>query len=455
MAEKLGASFRDPSGYLYKDKSGKLIRYVSRSYAADYDLLMQSGLYQALQEQGLLISHKEVDKKTKNPDCYKLVEPRIVQFISYPYEWSFSQLKDAALTTIKIQRIALRHGMVLKDASAYNIQFVDGRPMLIDTLSFERYKPGEPWVAYRQFCQHFLAPLALASYVDVRLLKLLREYIDGIPIDLAAGLLPTRTRLKPGLGLNIHLHAKTQRKYADSNKTKRTKINPRALNNLIQSLERLVESLKWKPASTEWGDYYSFTNYSDEAFKAKAAIVKKLIKRAKPKSVWDLGANIGEFSRLASEQEIFTLAADVDPTAVEKNYLQVKQQGEASLLPLLIDLTSPTPDLGWANEERDSLTKRGPADLIMALALIHHLAISNNLPLVEVAKYFSTLGEYLIIEFIPKADSQVQKLLVSRKDIFDNYHQAGFEAAFGQYYKLVEAAKVKGSKRTIYLFEAK
>jgi ribosomal protein L11 methylase PrmA len=180
-----------------------------------------------------------------------------------------------------------------------------------------------------------------------------------------------------------------------------------------------------------------------------------MIKKAKPKSVWDLGANTGEFSRLASRQGIFTVAADVDPVAVEKNYLAVKQQAETSILPLLMDLTSPSPDLGWANRERDSLENRGPADLIMALALIHHLAISNNVPLAEVASYFSRLGKYLIIEFVPKEDSQTQKLLTSREDIFGDYNQTGFEEAFGKYYQVVQKAQVKNSKRTIYLLKAK
>ncbi|HEY5550179.1 MAG TPA: hypothetical protein VIK37_03230 [Candidatus Saccharimonadales bacterium] len=453
--QKLRASFRDPSGYLYQDSSGRLIRYVSRAYAADYDFLMSSGLYQTLQEQGLMIAHNEIDKKSKDSDCYKLLQPQIVEFISYPYEWSFSQLKDAALTTIKIQKLALARGMVLKDASAYNIQFVNGRPMLIDTLSFELYQLNEPWVAYRQFCQHFLAPLALAAYVDIRLLKLLREYIDGIPLDLASSLLPAKTRFKPGLSLNIHLHARSQRKYADPKKFKKPKVSSRSLQNLVHSLETVVGSLKWKPANTEWGEYYTFTNYSDPAFKAKATIVSKMIKKAKPASVWDLGANTGEFSRLASQQGIFTVAADVDPVAVEKNYLRVKRQAESSILPLLLDLTSPSPNLGWASQERESLAERGPAYLIMALALIHHLAISNNVPLAEVARYFSKLGKYLVIEFVPKEDSQVQKLLVSRKDIFDNYNQSGFEATFSQHYDLIESAKVKNSRRTIYLFKAK
>jgi hypothetical protein len=452
---KLGGSFRDPSGYIYKDKSGRLIRYVSQSYAANYDYLISSGLYQALQQQKLMVAHEEIGKKAKDPNCYKLLQPQIIPFISYPYEWSFSQLKDAALATIKIQQTALKHGMILKDASAYNIQFLDCRPILIDTLSFEQYQTDEPWVAYRQFCQHFLAPLALAAYVDIRLLKLLREYIDGIPLDLASLLLPAKTKLKPQLALHIHLHARSQRKYANLQKIKKPKVSFRSLQNLIQSLESVVSALNWKPAGSEWGNYYGFTNYDKAAFAAKTNIVNAMIKKASPKTVWDLGANTGQFSRLASQSGIYTIAADVDPLAVEKNYLQAKHGGETFLLPLLIDLASPSPDLGWANKERESLIRRGPADLIMALALIHHLAISNNVPLVEVADYFSRLGKYLIIEFVPKDDSQVQKLLLSRKDIFENYNQQEFESSFGRYYDLIETAKVKNSKRTIYLFKAK
>src|SRR5574338_267074 len=193
------SSFRDPSGYVYKDASGNVMRYVSKEYADDYNFLMQSGLYNELVDAGLLIPHKEVTPKAIDANRHKLLQPEQIPFMSYPYEWSFSQLKDAALATIKTQQAALKHGMVLKDASAYNIQFYKGKPVLIDTLSFERYKTDEPWIAYRQFCQHFLAPLALAAYVDIRLLKLLRDYIDGVPLDLASELLPARTKFKPQL----------------------------------------------------------------------------------------------------------------------------------------------------------------------------------------------------------------------------------------------------------------
>ncbi len=194
--EPVAASFRDPSGFLFS-RNGALYRQINRVYADDYDHLISSGLYDQLVKSGLLIPHREVSEKPVYPElAVKVIQPELVPFISYPYEWSFSQLKDAALATLAIQKRSIKAGMSLKDASAYNIQFINGKPTLIDTLSFEIYKEGKPWDAYRQFCQHFLAPLALMARVDVRLGQLLRVFIDGIPLDLASRLLPASTRAK-------------------------------------------------------------------------------------------------------------------------------------------------------------------------------------------------------------------------------------------------------------------
>jgi hypothetical protein len=215
----------------------------------------------------------------------------------------------------------------------------------------------------------------------------------------------------------------------------------------MESLESVIRSFKWQPTGTEWADYYDSSSYTSSAFKAKADIVKKYIEQTNPKIVWDMGANTGEFSRLASDAGIPTLAFDVDYAAVEKNYLTVKEKGEATILPLVMDLTNPSPDIGWDNDERESIKNRGPADLVLALALIHHLAISNNLPFENIVSFFSKIAKNLIIEFVPKQDSQVQKLLFSRKNIFQNYTQSSFEASFKQSYDLVASAKVKGTKR--------
>jgi len=460
-SDSLGASFRDPGGFLFS-RGGTLYRQVNRACADDYSRLMESGLYGKLVKAGLLVAHAEADVPPADASlAFKIIQPERVPFISYPYEWSFSQWKDAALATLSIQKRALKAGMSLKDASAYNIQFVRGKSILIDTLSFEIYREGKPWDAYRQFCQHFLAPLALMAHVDIRLGQLLRVYIDGIPLDLASRLLPFRTRLDFGLLAHIHLHASAQIRYADADvkrageSASRRGMSKNAFIGLVGSLEVAVKKLAWKPAGTEWGNYYAITNYSDSAFAHKKEIISGWLKKIAPASVWDLGANNGEFSRLASASGIPTIAWDMDPSAVEQNYLRVKSEKEQNLLPLALDLTNPSPALGWANAERDSLAQRGPVDAVFALALIHHLAISNNVPLPRLADFFAGLCRWLVIEWVPKSDSQVQKLLRSRKDIFDGYTREGFESAFGARFHLREAVDVDQSDRRMYLLERK
>jgi len=452
--EQLAASFRDPSGFLFS-RDGVLYRQVNHKYEREYVRFMESGLYDKLVKAGLLIPHVEVEESPADSELsYRIIQPERVPFISYPYEWSFSQLKDAALATLSIQRRALKVGMSLKDASAYNIQFVRGKATLIDTLSFEIYKEGQPWVAYRQFCQHFLAPLALMALRDVRLNQLLRVYIDGVSLDLSSELLPSKTRLNFGLLTHIHLHASAQKRYSGADvKSRAATMSKQAMTGLIDSLDATVRKLEWKPGDTEWGNYYDITNYSNAAFEHKKELVREWSARIMPSLVWDLGANNGVFSRVAGEYGAFVVSSDIDPTAVEQNYRQVKAEKRENLLPLLVDLTNPSPSIGWANEERDSFGGRGPADMLMALALIHHLAISNNVPLLQVADYFATLGKWLVIEFVPKADSQVQKLLLSREDIFPNYTREGFETAFQQRFRIAEAVNVRESERTLYLME--
>jgi hypothetical protein len=451
-------SFRDPSGFLFY-RAGQLYRQVYRVYQPHYDHLMESGLYADLVEQGLLISHEEVGLMDA-PDSgsvYQIIKPEMVDFISYPYEWSFLQLRSAALTTLRIARTALSHGMILKDASAYNLQFHRGRWQLIDTLSFEIYNEGEPWVAYKQFCQHFLAPLALMAYRDPRMNLMSRVFIDGIPLDVAAKVLPFRSKLRLSLLTHIHLHARSQKRYANLQVRKQEmqgKVSRKALVGLLESLRNAVKSLSIRMDKTEWANYYEDTNYSQDAFEKKKAIVSEFITRVKPSRVWDLGANNGEFSRLASDEGIFTVAFDVDPGAVMRNYVQVRKAGEQNLLPLVMDLTNPSPSLGWAHHERQSLLARGPAPLVLALALIHHLAISNNVLLLQAAQFFHQAGDNLIIEFVPKSDSQVQRLLRSRDDIFENYTVAGFEEAFSHYFEIVERRPLSGSERIIYLMRA-
>jgi len=461
MHEKVSGSFRDPSGFMFKHDEN-LYRQVNQRYREEYDSLMSSGLYEQLTKTKTLVAHKEVDiHLAPLPDiAYKIIQPEVVNFVSYPYEWCFNQLKDAAILTLSIARRSLEFELSLKDASAYNIQFHQGRPVFIDTLSFEKYKEGKPWVAYKQFCQHFLAPLALMAKTDIRLLQLLKVFIDGIPLDLVSGLLPASSRLNFGLSTHIHLHSHSQKKYANKevsqqvveNKGKLTKASTLAL---IDSLLSTVRALEVHTIETEWADYYRDNNYTESSFEAKRELVRGFVDQVSPKTVWDLGANSGEFSRVTSEMGIPTIAFDIDPGAVQQNYDLVKKNKEMHILPLVMDLTNPSPSLGWHNAERESLQTRGPVDLIMALALIHHLAISNNVPLIDVANYFADLGKNLIIEFVPKSDSQVKRLLSSRVDIFPEYTLEGFKKSFKTYFELVEEKKVPGSERSLFLFKKK
>lgn len=451
---KAKASFRDPSGHIFF-QDGVCYRQINKSYKTDYDRFIESGLYKILLDSNLIVSHEETDFQETTPhEAYKTIKPEMIPFISYPYEWSFSQLRDAALTTMRIARLALEADMILKDASAYNIQFHNGRPVFIDTLSFETYREGSPWVAYRQFCQHFLAPLALICHVDTRLSQLLRIYIDGLPLDLVSSLLPMQTRLKFSLLVHIHLHARSQKKYANKTVGSHRRVPRRSVMALFDSLEGAVKAMKWEPVGTEWADYYDETNYSKESFTIKEKHICDYLDTIKPRTMWDLGANTGHFSRLGSDRGIMTIAFDIDPSAVEKNYLFCREKNQTLCLPLLIDLTNPNPGLGWANEERMSLVDRGPVDCVMALALIHHLAITNNLPLDMVAEFFGKICRSLIIEFVPKSDSQVKKMLLTRKDIFPDYHQDGFESAFKGYFSTERIEKVGQSGRMLYLMRS-
>lgn len=463
MGQRIPSSFRDPGGFLFTH-DGKLLRQVNRVYQQDYDLLLSSGLYEKLARKKFLVRHEEVENAPLAPALsYKVIQPERIAFISYPYEWSFSQLKDAALLTLAIQKEALQAGMTLKDASAYNIQFQQGSPILIDTLSFAQYVEGTPWVAYRQFCQHFLAPLALMSKTDIRLSQLLINHIDGVPLDLCSRLLPRSTRFDFGLLTHIHIHANTQSRFADTSDAqstdkpqKKLAVTRNGLLGILDSLESTVRKLSLKISGKEWADYYAETNYSAEAFETKKSIVHHLVSSVEPKTVLDLGANTGVFSQVAaSNSDCFVISTDIDPEAVELNYQQIKKGRQKNILPLVLDLTNPSPAIGWDNRERDSFYSRAKVDVVLALALIHHLAIANNVPLADIARTMALLGEYLVLEFVPKEDSQVKRLLRSRDDIFDTYHLQGLLDAFSPVFDLQEQVPVSGSERTIFLFKRK
>ncbi|MFH1459328.1 MAG: class I SAM-dependent methyltransferase [Candidatus Omnitrophota bacterium] len=458
MVNKIhSASFRDPSGFiLYHNHV--LYRQINYDYKENYDHLMQSGLYTQLSQENLLIPHQEVSLNISSlPSHYKIIQPEKIPFVSYPYEWCFSQLKDAALLTLKVQKIALEFGMILKDSSVYNIQFKDCHPILIDTLSFEKYKNNQLWPGYKQFIQHFLAPLALIKYAGPECTSFFKSFIDGVPLAFASKLLPFSSYFNFSLLTHIHLHAKTQNIFFQKEiNSSGQKISKKSLCALIDNLENTVKNLYWKPQATYWDNYYNEQNsYTPEALKNKQQLVNNFLAQTNPENIWDLGANTGIFSQIAQEKGIFTLSLDKNESCIEKNYHQCQNANLKNILPLVVDIANPSPSLGWANQERDSLVKRGPADMVFVLGLMHHLRITDNICFENLAKFFSQICKWLIIEFIPKNDSQVEKMLKDRKDIFDDYYQSQFENVFQRYFELQKCKDITQSLRKIYLFKQK
>ncbi len=449
------ASWRDPSGFVYL-RNGVVHRQIAPSYAADWEAFTRSPLSALLVDQGRLLPWSEAGPEAAfDADAAAVIVPDALNFISYPYEWTFGELRAAALLTLDVELAALELGFSLKDASAYNVQFRGVRPVLIDHLSFERRATETPWPAYRQFCEHFLAPLALMAKRDVRCGLLLRSHPDGIPLDLAVDLLPGRTRLQFGLATHLHLHARAQRGHADDGAAgSRAKLSLERLKALIGNLRSTVSGLAWEPSGTEWADYAELEHpsYDRAASSAgtKAGVVERMIGEGAGRTCWDLGANTGAYSRIAAGRGYRVLAFDVDAAAAERHYRSLLADGRADTTPLVMDLADPSPSLGWAERERSGLLERANADVILALALVHHVAIGRNVPLSMVFELFARLAPEAVVEWVPREDPMVRRMLAGRVDIFDHYTEAGFGDALAERFEVVERASIAGSARVLY-----
>ncbi len=405
------ASFRDPGGFVFRDAEGTLLRQIHASAEPDFEHLLRSGLYEKLAAEGLLIEHEEEPlERAANEAAVRVIRPRELPFIAYPYEWSFEMLREAALLTLRIQRLALARDMSLKDATAFNVQFEGTRPRFIDTLSLERYEPGTPWRAYGQFCRHFLAPLALMAYRGLEFGRLTALHLDGLPLETVSRLLPWRTRLRGGLLMHLHSHAWFIDRHQDTHAAANAEANSRAPRSgrftkdslllLLDSLQRTVLGLRRRGRRTEWSEYYADNSYSAESFHRKQALVRVLLGDA-PGRVWDLGGNTGVFSRLAARTAEHVVSFDIDPACVDHNFQDCRREAPENVLPLVMDFTNPTPALGWAGAERASLAERGPCDTALALALVHHLAIAGAVPLPRLAEWFALLCRRLVIAVGP------------------------------------------------------
>ncbi|MFN5136369.1 MAG: hypothetical protein ACK5DG_13735 [Chitinophagaceae bacterium] len=445
------ASFRDPSGFVYK-KDGIVYRFVSTTYKNDFELLHTSGLYKELVQKQLILPFETVSETHFNSaDWLATLKPQQVPFLSYANEWSFEHLKDAALTTLAVCRKALSKGMILKDATHYNIQFINGKAVHIDSLSFEKYIDGESWIAYRQFCECFLNPLLLAAYCKLEVHKLMHAYADGVPASLTSSLLPYSTRLNTAILLHVHLQAKMAKGKASAQQQTK-KISSRDVFNILQHLEGCIQKLQLKESSSTWNNYYDETIISKNYLEAKKKLVKEWLEELKYESVADFGANEGEFSKLCNTDAL-VVATDFDNNCIESFYKSIKQNKITNILPLVLDLTQPTPATGWNNAEQISFLNRYKFDLGLALALVHHLAIGKNVPLTMIAELLRNCCKTLIIEFVPKDDPKVQEMLSARKDIFNKYSKEDFELAFSEYFSIIKKATIPHSNRTLYLMQ--
>lgn len=447
------ASYRDTSGFVFK-QNGIVYRYVHPRYKTQYNQLISSGLYDELVKRKQLITHQELtDTESFGFNEGSILLPEQIPFISYPYEWSFDMWKDAALLTLQLASASLQKGMILKDATPFNIQFYKGKPIFIDTLSFEHYEPGKPWVAYRQFCECFLAPMLLMHYNHPETGKLFAVYPNGIPMQLLVSLLPKRSKWNVNTFLHVHLQAK----FSASQKSKAVAANnfsQKKLELLLKGLESFVQKISVKKVKTTWDDYYTDTILGDDYLKEKTSIVQSFCNFIDYKSVIDLGANDGHFSLLFNDSKN-VIATDADANCINGLYLTIKKENRQNILPLVNDLTTPSPAIGWNNAERESITSRLKADLVLALALVHHLAIAGNVPLHLIAAWLQPMAAHLIIEFVPKDDEKVKQLLQHRTDIFDDYSLENFRTVFAEKYKIVREEKAGNTNRVLFLMARK
>ena len=454
--QSLASSFRDPSGFVFQ-KDGIIYRQVNKIFKQDYDHFIHSGCYDHFVKNEWLISHEEIMENLSGHDnWYRTLSPQKIPFISYPYEWCFDMLKDAALLTLQLAKEGIPFGIILKDTTPFNVQWLNGKIVFIDTLSFERYDPSESWIAYRQFCENFLSPLLLMHYTQQPLQSLLLPYPEGIPLSITRSLLPWRSKLSFHTYLHVHLLVRLASKNMGKVLDQQNSFSHKKLLRLIDSLQSLIQSLHWKGRPTTWSNYYDEANQrSDYVEQKRKTIGEWIAEIPRLQTGIDLGANEGEFSYLLAERSIQTISADVDRSAINQLYQKLKKENKKNILPLVIDLANPSPALGLNNQERVSFIERTNVDLGLALALIHHFAIGKNMPFEKIAELFKKITDYLIVEFIPKQDKKAQFMLKQKKDIYSGYTEENFVQAFEKYFFIQRKQEISGSGRILYQMKRK
>ena len=453
-------SYRDPAGRIFH-LDGRVLRTVMPAAADDYEQVRASGLIESLVADGLLLAEKIIDRRelgdVAENASFVLEHPRL-SFVSYPYEWPFPALKAAALLQLEIYLRALEHDVTLSDAAAYNVQFQGARPVFIDHLSFKPYTPGAFWLAHRQFCEQFLNPLVLRASLGIAHNAWYRGNLEGISTTQLARLLPTRKKLSWNVLTHVVLQAYFQKGSANASKagtsgTKR-QLPKQSFENMLRSLHAWIGKLY--PADTGktvWQDYDQQHSYQDDEYREKMSFVTAFVGASKPGMLWDIGCNTGDFSAAALEAGAeLVIGLDADQGALEKAFARASDC-DLNLLPLYMDLANPSPDQGWEQLERAGLQRRARADAIIALAVIHHMAISSNIPLARAVHWLVALAPCGVIEFVPKSDPMVQKLLALREDIFADYSLETFTDALQARARIVKRQTVSAAGREMFWYD--
>ncbi|MFC2074896.1 methyltransferase [Bdellovibrionota bacterium] len=450
-------SFRDRHGRIFY-LNEEVYRGISKEAFSEWENFSSKPFYASMVSAGKLVKTEKIDDfaDLKIPGNWEAVlKHQKIPFISYPYEWSFGMLKDAALLQLELLLRGLKEDIILKDSSAFNVQWVGTNPIFIDIPSFQKLAPGEPWVGYKQFCQMFLYPLMIKAYKDIPFHPFLRGSIDGIDSEHCNNLMSSRDLFRSGVFLYVYLQSKFQKKYSDTKRVAKKELKSAGFNKEmiranIKRLQNLTAKLQWKKLGSEWGDYAEDNSYPEEDQRIKQNFVRDCVKTKSWKLVWDLGCNTGTFSRIAAENSEYVLAMDLDHLAVEKFYQELKREGNKTILPLVNNLADPSPNLGWRGMERKALPERGKPDLTLCLALIHHMVISANIPMSDFINWLASLGSSLIIEFVTKDDEMVKTLLRNKEDIYTDYELGPFESLLSNHFNIEKRLEVKSGTRILY-----
>jgi hypothetical protein len=436
-----------------------VFRVLSPAGWDEWQALAASPLWPRLLEDGSVVATEPAELDTlpallSGPAAGVLRHER-VPFVSYPYEWPFSMLKDAALLQLSLNQRALSADLALKDASPYNVQWRGAQPVFIDVGSFERLRPDEPWAGYRQFCMLFLYPLMLQAYKDLPFHAALRGSLDGIPPHDARAILAGE-RFRKGVMSNVLLHARLESRYAaaEGDEVKRDLRRAGFSKELLAAnfgkLEKLVRRLEWTPGETAWTGYGADNTYDEATAAAKDAFVRESAGRRRWTLAWDVGCNDGRYTRIAADASDFVVALDADHATVDALYRRLRGERRDGILPLVMNVCDPSPDLGWRGRERASLERRGRPELVLCLAVVHHVCITGNVPVREFLDWLRSLDAALVIEFPDRSDAMVRRLLSGKRAGSNpDYEREGFERALEERFVIDRRAEVSDT-RTLY-----